>query len=224
MIITEEFLQCGRSKLHYALTRKQHLLLGEAWPPVHGWRKRLLGKEITIEQAAEFILLREIKTKKDKQIKELNENVSLSKTQRRKAKVKAKKQARLKSYTVIEKTVKANLGKINHTKIYKPKITSSFAISDQFLVSYEWRRLRMEALKLHGSRCQCCGATPADGLKMNVDHIKPRKLFPQLALTLDNLQVLCEECNHGKGNWDMTDWRNKEIDLTEEQLNHIKSI
>lgn len=79
--------------------------------------------------------------------------------------------------------------------------------TDAFLESYEWRRLRMEAIKKHGARCQCCGATPADGIRINVDHIKPRKLFPQLALSLDNLQILCGECNHGKGNWDMTDWR-----------------
>jgi 5-methylcytosine-specific restriction endonuclease McrA len=81
------------------------------------------------------------------------------------------------------------------------------ANSDSFLESYEWRRLRMQALKKYGARCQCCGATPADGAKMNVDHIKPRRIFPQLALDLTNLQVLCAECNHGKGNWDMTDWR-----------------
>jgi hypothetical protein len=79
--------------------------------------------------------------------------------------------------------------------------------SVEFLQTYEWRRVRMEALKKHGSRCQCCGATPATGAVMNVDHIKPRKLFPHLALSVDNLQVLCHECNHGKGNWDMTDWR-----------------
>ena len=79
--------------------------------------------------------------------------------------------------------------------------------SDAFLQSYEWRKLRMEALKKHGARCQCCGATPATGAIMNVDHIKPRKLFPALALDLSNLQVLCHECNHGKGNWDHTDWR-----------------
>lgn len=86
----------------------------------------------------------------------------------------------------------------------------SFQSTDAFLNTYEWRKVRMQALKKHSARCQCCGATPATGAVMNVDHIKPRKLFPQLALDLDNLQVLCHECNHGKGNWDMTDWRDKE--------------
>jgi 5-methylcytosine-specific restriction endonuclease McrA len=65
----------------------------------------------------------------------------------------------------------------------------------------------MEALKKYGPRCQCCGATPATGAVMNVDHIKPRKKWPSLALDVNNLQILCHECNHGKGNWDDTDWR-----------------
>jgi 5-methylcytosine-specific restriction endonuclease McrA len=65
----------------------------------------------------------------------------------------------------------------------------------------------MEALKKYGPKCMCCGATPATGAVMHVDHIKPRKLFPELALALDNLQILCHECNHGKGNWDQSDWR-----------------
>lgn len=94
-------------------------------------------------------------------------------------------------------------------KLNLPKILPSTpsVVSNDFLSSYEWRRLRMQALKLHGAKCQCCGATPSTGAVMNVDHIKPRKLFPNLALELSNLQVLCHECNHGKGNWDMTDWR-----------------
>jgi 5-methylcytosine-specific restriction endonuclease McrA len=82
-----------------------------------------------------------------------------------------------------------------------------FYASNDFLQSYEWRRVRMEAIKKYGAKCQCCGATPAQGAIINVDHIKPRKLYPELALTVSNLQVLCHECNHGKGNWDMTDWR-----------------
>lgn len=86
-------------------------------------------------------------------------------------------------------------------------LSNEFIASPQFLESYEWRRIRYEALKVNGAKCQCCGATPDSGAVMNVDHIKPRKYFPELALTLMNLQVLCHECNHGKANWDDTDWR-----------------
>jgi 5-methylcytosine-specific restriction endonuclease McrA len=79
--------------------------------------------------------------------------------------------------------------------------------SKEFLNTYEWRKLRMEALKKYGPKCMCCGATPATGAVMNVDHIKPRKAWPSLAMDINNLQILCHECNHGKGNWDQTDWR-----------------
>ena len=89
---------------------------------------------------------------------------------------------------------------------YQPKSIGDVASKD-FLQTYEWRVLRMKALKKYGARCMCCGATPATGAVMNVDHIKPRKHFPELALELSNLQILCHECNHGKGNWDATDWR-----------------
>lgn len=90
------------------------------------------------------------------------------------------------------------------------------AVSDEFLSSYAWRSLRMEVLTKYGARCQCCGATPKDGVRMHVDHIKPRKLFPELALEITNLQVLCEVCNHGKGNWDQTDWRRAETTFSPE--------
>lgn len=80
----------------------------------------------------------------------------------------------------------------------------------------------MEALKKHGARCQCCGASPQTGAVINVDHVKPRKLFPELALSLDNLQILCHECNHGKGNWDQTDWRPDEFDP--EHVAHLRLI
>lgn len=79
--------------------------------------------------------------------------------------------------------------------------------SKAFLMTPQWRKLRYEALKLYGCKCACCGVTPDSGAILNVDHIKPRKKFPALALEITNLQVLCAACNHGKGNWDSTDWR-----------------
>ena len=80
--------------------------------------------------------------------------------------------------------------------------------SDKFLRTEQWRRLRMRVLRARGARCECCGATAADGTtQIHVDHIKPRRTHPELALEISNLQVLCGACNHGKGNWDRTDWR-----------------
>ena len=78
---------------------------------------------------------------------------------------------------------------------------------DPFLASRAWLDVRYQALKLHGAVCQCCGASRADGARIHVDHIKPRSLHPELALSVDNLQVLCGNCNLGKGNRDETDWR-----------------
>ena len=86
---------------------------------------------------------------------------------------------------------------------------ADFCTTRDFLESYAWRKLRMRVLLQHGPRCMCCGATPQDGAVMNVDHIKPRLTHPELALDFDNLQILCNLCNHGKGNWDTTDWREK---------------
>lgn len=85
--------------------------------------------------------------------------------------------------------------------------TAPDANSDKFIHSKAWKRLRIQALNKHGRKCQCCGASPAAGAILNVDHIRPRRLFPALALHLENLQVLCSDCNEGKGNWDMTDAR-----------------
>lgn len=82
-----------------------------------------------------------------------------------------------------------------------------------FLESYAWRKLRYKVLKERGARCECCGRTPNDGARMNVDHIKPRRKHPELALTEPNLQILCNECNHGKGNWDETDWREPSLEV-----------
>lgn len=76
-----------------------------------------------------------------------------------------------------------------------------------FYDTNKWTRLRYMALKEHGAACQCCGATRKDGVKMHVDHIKPRSKYPELELELTNLQVLCEPCNMGKLNIDETDWR-----------------
>lgn len=79
-----------------------------------------------------------------------------------------------------------------------------------FYKSREWASVRYAALLRSNGRCQCCGADPSGGARLHVDHIKPRSKFPELALSLGNLQVLCELCNLAKSNLDITDWRRNE--------------
>lgn len=74
----------------------------------------------------------------------------------------------------------------------------------KFYQSFEWRRLRFSILKKYDRRCMCCGTIEG---KIHVDHIKPLRKNWHLRLDPTNLQVLCAECNHGKGNWDETDFR-----------------
>ena len=100
-------------------------------------------------------------------------------------------------------------------KAYKAAKKKPVVPRDAFYASVEWKRVRYEALKKSSGRCECCGVSPKEGAILNVDHIKPRRRFPALALDVTNLQVLCASCNHGKGSWDRTDWRAPEPEQNE---------
>ena len=54
----------------------------------------------------------------------------------------------------------------------------------------------------------CCERSPIDGVKLHVDHIKPRSKYHELELDFNNLQILCEDCNLGKLNINEEDFRN----------------
>lgn len=95
----------------------------------------------------------------------------------------------------------------------------------KFYKSWEWRTLRMQVLKKLGPSCMCCGAERGDlnsageSVKICVDHVKPIATHWHLRLEESNLQILCDECNQGKGAWDDTDWRGS--DLIAEQLRYV---
>jgi len=72
--------------------------------------------------------------------------------------------------------------------------------SDGFIRSKEWKALRLKALELYGLVCIKCGRDNSREYPINVDHIKPRKFFPELALDITNLQPMCGPCNKKKGN------------------------
>lgn len=76
----------------------------------------------------------------------------------------------------------------------------SHAAAQEFYQSRAWKRVRLRILIRDGRICRCCGATPDAGAVMNVDHIRSLRHFWHLRLDETNLQVLCADCNCGKGN------------------------
>ncbi len=69
----------------------------------------------------------------------------------------------------------------------------------RFLQSPEWLAARRAVFKRDGAICACCSRTRFDGVSLEVDHIKPRWDYPDLALDMTNLQILCHDCNKSKG-------------------------
>lgn len=82
-----------------------------------------------------------------------------------------------------------------------------FASRPDFYRTKQWRQLRYDAIERYGNVCHACGAGPKDGVKIHVDHIVPRFWAPHRCLDIQNLQILCEHCNLGKGMRHRTDWR-----------------
>lgn len=186
-----------------AMTSGELKVIGLRFPQKKGWVSRLGSMILTDAQVEEMKAYR--KARMD-----------------RRAANRLKREGKQVTVKPNKKKIRRNKDAVNVTPdVSKSKVDPA---SNEFLLTYEWRVVRMMALEKYGAVCQCCGASPKTGAVINVDHIKPRRLFPHLALDVNNLQILCHECNHGKGNWSQTDWRAQvEPDLVLSTLNRIKS-
>jgi 5-methylcytosine-specific restriction endonuclease McrA len=94
----------------------------------------------------------------------------------------------------------------------RPAAPVSWPSADEFYRSSDWRRLRFDMLERNRGRygvltCECCLATTAR--QWHVDHVRPRSSHPELALEPANLQVLCQDCNVGKGIRQPIHWRHR---------------
>lgn len=68
-----------------------------------------------------------------------------------------------------------------------------------FLETNEWRELYHSSLERDRFRCTLCGRDASDGVKLPVDDVKPRSLYPELEKDPSTLYTFCEPCNIGKG-------------------------
>jgi hypothetical protein len=111
---------------------------------------------------------------------------------------------------VVVKPKVPSIPKIKKIKVHPilTKAIKNYISSEEFYNSRVWLSLRYKALLKYNRKCMCCGAS---GVEIHIDHIKPRSLYPELELSLDNLQILCRDCNLGKSNTDETDFRDQSL-------------
>lgn len=68
--------------------------------------------------------------------------------------------------------------------------------SRQYQRSLMTPKLRYDVMKRDGFRCRLCGASQKDGVRLEVDHIRPVSKGGKTEMS--NLRTLCERCNRGK--------------------------
>lgn len=172
-------------------TRRTLAVWGVPWPPMNGWRKALLQHGVPLFEI-DMSSKNKMKRSSDAALACLKSNLG--------------------NRPPVKKDMQAASLLPNSLSDYVGAAVPS-AVKKEFYRSWEWRTLRMEVLKERGRRCECCGSSPTDvdmagkPVKICVDHIKSLSKHWHLRLEKTNLQILCDECNQGKGAWDETDWR-----------------
>ncbi len=96
----------------------------------------------------------------------------------------------------------------------------SYSSRRGFCDTKEWRILRGWALEFYGEICHACGSKE----RIQVDHIKPKSKYPELAYEFDNLQVLCRACNFDKSNYHEIDYRLTTLDGLENDTERHKGF
>ncbi len=69
---------------------------------------------------------------------------------------------------------------------------------DPFYVSKRWRATRAKVLARDNHTCVSCGANVRPKGMARVDHILPRRKFPDQAYHLPNLRTLCVACDNAR--------------------------
>ena len=87
-------------------------------------------------------------------------------------------------------------------------IPSAEDVKKTFYQSHAWRTIRVDIIEEQEGKCQMCGRSFKEhGIAITVDHIIPLSIDWSRRLDKTNLQLLCEDCNKGKGNRYSTTWK-----------------
>lgn len=202
------------------LSREEAGILGVSFPPKSGWRKKIIRSNQTKFR-------KELEEPKKPEPTPLRDGFVVRRTGTGKAHywISGASLCRgvnfhLGKYTFVEDPGSIRICSLCERVKNGDPTNARDTRGDGFYSSWEWKKARYETLKRYGAKCMLCGST----WNIVVDHIKPRRFHPSLELDLDNLQVLCDECNRGKSHDDETDFRPKAGELSHAEQEELDRI
>ena len=205
MIVTDENVRQAASN-RGGFTAAQIRYAQKAFPGK--WKQALIGTNVTEAWWDGFVNLK----KKPKQAKNNKPQVINSISTNRDSWEWKPEQKDIPAIKILNK----NKGKSGRKKERYASVSRQD--NENFYKSREWLELRVRVLEKYECKCMMCGMSPKyHGIVIHVDHIEPRSKRPDLSLRINNLQLLCADCNRGKSNKYSTDWRpdsdSDELDL-----------
>ena len=112
---------------------------------------------------------------------------------------------KLNTYKSIELKEKQQPAK-KYTKKKQPSKTSLKAVENIYQ-STRWADIKRTVYYLYEFRCMKCGTKEKE---MHVDHICPVSKYPAMKWSINNMQLLCRDCNMEKSNLNEIDYRTLE--------------
>ena len=70
-----------------------------------------------------------------------------------------------------------------------------YSIASSAMCDTKYTDVLLDLLKVQKNRCQLCNRHIDIGDNAELDHIKPKKYFPQLKSSITNVRWLCHNCN-----------------------------
>ncbi|RYZ89010.1 MAG: HNH endonuclease [Proteobacteria bacterium] len=80
------------------------------------------------------------------------------------------------------------------------KAASNGSVPDSLARKYSRPSIKEALLKATFSKCMYCESKPLATASCDVEHIKPKSLFPNLIFVWENLGIVCKACNTAKSN------------------------
>lgn len=75
-------------------------------------------------------------------------------------------------------------------------------IKDRMWQNYRHPDIKEALFQASHNKCAFCESKPAESGNIEIEHFKPKSLYPQLAFAWENLLPVCRKCNESKSSWD----------------------